>query len=49
MDILIRNCNLISMSEDRPEYEEEVSIYIENRENYRNRRRCYTKTRSKNN
>lgn len=30
MDILIRNCNLISMSEDRPKYEENVDIYIEN-------------------
>lgn len=30
MDILIRNCNLISMSENRPKYEENVNIYIEN-------------------
>lgn len=30
MDILIRNCNLISMSEDRPRYEENVDIYIQN-------------------
>lgn len=30
MDILIRNCNLISMTEDRPRYEENMSIYIEN-------------------
>ena len=30
MDILIRNCNLISMSENRPKYEENISIYIEN-------------------
>lgn len=30
MDILIRNCNLISMSDDRPKYEENVNIYIEN-------------------
>ena len=29
MDILIRNCNLISMSEERPKYEENISIYIE--------------------
>lgn len=29
MDILIRNCNLISMSENRPKCEENVSIYIE--------------------
>ncbi len=37
MDILIRNCNLISMAEDREEYEEEVSIYIQNRKDNRNR------------
>lgn len=30
MDILIKNCNLISMSEGRPRYEEDISIYIEN-------------------
>lgn len=30
MDILIKNCNLISMSNGRPEYEENMSIYIEN-------------------
>lgn len=30
MDILIKNCNLISMSEGRPKYEENMSIYIEN-------------------
>ncbi len=30
MDILIKGCNLISMSDSRPKYEENVSIYIEN-------------------
>ena len=32
MDILIRNCNLISMSENRKKYEENMDIYIENGE-----------------
>ena len=30
MDILIRNCNLISMSEGREKFEEDMCIYIEN-------------------
>lgn len=30
MDILIKNCNLISMAYGRPKYEEHMSIYIEN-------------------
>ncbi len=30
MDILIKNCTLISMAYDRPEIEENMSIYIEN-------------------
>lgn len=29
MDILIRNCNLISMAGNRPKYEENIDIYIE--------------------
>lgn len=29
MDILIRNCNLISMARNRPKYEENIDIYIE--------------------
>ena len=32
MDILIKNCNLISMSEARPKYEENISIYIKDGE-----------------
>lgn len=36
MDILIRNCNLISMAEGRPKYEENMSIYIEKRNYYSN-------------
>lgn len=28
MDILIKNCNLISMSEERPKYEEDVNVYV---------------------
>ena len=30
MDILIKNCNLISMSEKREKYEENIDVYISN-------------------
>ena len=29
MDILIKNCNLISMSDNRPKYEKNINIYIQ--------------------